>query len=443
MPPAAFWFDRRGLPPVYSGVLNPDVFDLADIWSLVAAAALGVILLTLRLQERYAVTMPMVCMALGVALYLAGGVPLDVMEDGLQLVAEITLAIVLFADASILKLSRLKDEVAWPARMLTVGLPLAIVGGAAVLALLYPQLPFWQVALIAALLAPTDAALGQAVFTNPAVPERLRDALTAESGLNDGLALPAIIFIACAAVGFNHDLVQQNWLLYAAKQIFLGVGLGAVLGIAGGWAARTSSARGWMDADLAGVYGLILIAAIFLSTDAAGGNGFVAVFVGGLCYGRFARECAHTTSAFLEKEGMFLMMVAFLYIGAILLPKGLGLADWRTFAAVVLSLFVIRPAAIWISLIGSGATLREKLFLGWFGPRGLATALFALLILHEFMGQLASDRILPVVALAVAASTLLHGVSAHFAASLCGASGAKNAGDASASSTERETRGSS
>lgn len=394
---------------------------MGDIWTLIAATALLLVVLTLRVIGRTVVTMPMICIGVGALLAGLGHVPLGVMEGGLETIAEITLAVILFADASQLTLTKLRRESGWAVRMLFVGLPLALLIGTVLFMPILPELPFWQVALIAALLVPTDAALGQAVFTNPDVPEKLRDTLTAESGLNDGLALPAIIFIACAAVGFEHDLSQQNWLIFAGKQILLGAGLGAVLGFGGGFIAVWGVRQKWMENAHAGIFGLLLIAAVFLAADSVGGNGFVAVFIAGLCYGRASRECAATTSRFLENEGMILMMIAFLYIGAILLPKGLILVDWPIAIVVALSLFIVRPLAVWLSLIGSGASHRTRVFLGWFGPRGLATALFALLILHEFMGKLQAEVILPVTALAVAASALMHGVSAHFAATLCDA----------------------
>lgn len=393
---------------------------MADIWALFAAVILALVALMQRHLGNSPVTMPMICLGAGFVLFHFGGVPFDVMDGGLEVVAEITLAIILFSDASLLKSSALRREAGWPARMLLAGLPLAIVIGTLVFLVLLPGLPFWQAALIAALLAPTDAALGQAVFTNPAVPKKIRDTLTTESGLNDGLALPAIIFLACASVGFDHDLSQSNWVVFALKQVVLGILTGALLGMAGGWGSHRAVENGLAVEDNTAVFGILLVAITYLAADTIGGNGFVAVFVAGFFFGSFAKECADRTREFLETDGYLLMMIAFFYIGAIMLPKGLVLVDWRIILVVLLSLFLIRPLAIWLSLLGSGAKLREALFLGWFGPRGLATALFTLLVLHEFHDKLVSDVILGVAALAVTASTVLHGVSAHFAAALCG-----------------------
>lgn len=390
-----------------------------DYWPLIAAIALGGFALMTRILSSSPVTMPMVCIALGMLLFAAGGVPFDLMDNGLTVVAEVTLAVVLFTDASSLTLAQLRSESGWPSRMLLVGLPLAIVLGTLAFLPIFPDMPFWQIALIAALLAPTDAALGQAVFTNKRVPQPIREALTTESGLNDGLSLPAIIFIACAAVGFDHDLNQSSWVLYAMQQIAVALATGWVLGAVGGWASHMAIEKGLAIEDNSAIFALLLIAITYFAADALGGNSFVAVFVAGLFFGKYAKSCARRAREFLETEGVLLIMAAFLFIGALMIPPGLATLDWQVAVAVLLSLFAVRPLAIWLSMIGTGATNRTKLFLGWFGPRGLATALFTLLVLAEFEDKLMSERIMAVTAFAVLLSTLVHGVSAHYAARLC------------------------
>ena len=386
---------------------------------LIAVMALGGVALLMRVFNTSIITLPMVCLSVGIVLYFVDVVPPNSMGKALELVAEATLAIVLFVDASQLKIAAIRRNAEWPTRMLALGLPLAIGLGSLVFLPFFPGMPIWEIVLLAALLAPTDAALGEAVFSNPKVPERIREALTAESGLNDGLALPAIIFFACAAVGFDHDLDQGNWVLFAGSQIFVGVGVGALLGAAGGWASHESVHRGFAEAQSSAVFGLLLVAIVFFAAETLGGNPFVAVFVAGILFGKFAKDCAGRARQFLHTEGTILLMVAFVYIGAILVPKGLMAVDWRIFIAVLLSLFVVRPLAIWLSLRGTQSNWRTRLFLGWFGPRGLATALFTLIVLDEFSDKLMSETILATTMLAVVLSTVLHGVSAHFAARLC------------------------
>ena len=174
---------------------------------------LGLTALLFSRIERSPVTIPLICLAVGVFAWYFGGIPEEGRENNnglIRIVAEATLAIVLFTDAANLKLSRFRHEISWPFRMLVIGLPLAVAIGAAVNFVFLPAIGIWELLLIAALLAPTDAALGASVFTNEAVPARIRDSVLAESGLNDGLALPLIIFLACIAVGGQHDFAQDN-----------------------------------------------------------------------------------------------------------------------------------------------------------------------------------------------------------------------------------------
>ena len=393
---------------------------MEDLAPLFACAALAIIALFTRLLERSPITIPVLCVLIGVGLFLADGLPVELLSEDLSNLAEVALAVVLFTDAAHLKLARLNERKSWPIRMLFIGAPLAFILGTVFFYALFPDLPIWQVALLAALLVPTDAALGQSIFSNQQIPEHVRDTLTAESGLNDGLLLPLIIFLACAAVGFHHELAKENWALFAGQQIGLGLGVGALLGSLGGIASQWSADKGFSVVDNTSVFALALVAVTYFAADAVGGNSFVAVFASGLCFGRFAKTCAARAKEFLETDGALLMMIAFFFIGALMLPAGLALANWQTIVAVTLSLFFIRPVAVYLSMLGTRTTPRARLFLGWFGPRGLATALFTLIILAEFGDKLESQIILSVTMMAFAASTFLHGVSAHYAARLWG-----------------------
>jgi len=386
-----------------------------DFAPLVACVALATIALFTRSLERSPVTVPMLCVLLGFGLFLIDELPMELLSGDLSILAEVALAVVLFTDAAHLKLARLNERKSWALRMLFIGTFLAFALGTLFFIPLFPDLPFWEVALVAALLVPTDAALGQAILSNEQIPEHIRDILTAESGLNDGLFLPLIIFLACAAVGFHHDLAQANWALFAGQQIGFGLGIGALLGSLGGLASQRSIEKGFAVADNTAVFALALVAVTYFAAEAVGGNSFVAVFVSGLCFGRFAKNCAARAKKFLETDGILLVMVAFFFIGALMLPDGLARVHWQTIVAVTLSLFVVRPAAVYLSMLGTKTTPRARLFLGWFGPRGLATALFTLIILADFGDKLQSKVILSVTMVAFAASTLLHGVTAHYA----------------------------
>ncbi|WP_371224848.1 cation:proton antiporter [Roseovarius sp. 2305UL8-3] len=354
----------------------------------------------------------MVAIGLGLALAVVSGGERIHLEETLHLLAEITLVIVLFSDAAMVKARALKEGFTLPLRMLLIGLPLAMVFGYLVNLFLLPGWPIWELALLAAILAPTDAALGQAVVTNQNVPERLRNALTVESGVNDGLALPAVLFFGCLAVGGVHDDVQTSWVVFAAKQIGLGSLAGAAIGALGAFLMTRALRSGLTNELFEGIGVLALAALSYLVSVEIGGNGFLAAFVGGLTFGLcFQKRCKFVLE-FLEAEGQLLVLGTFVLLGIVIAPDLLNSLTPTWILLILLSLFVTRPLAIWLSLTGSHTTASERLFLGWFGPRGLATALFALLVLQSFERLTHGHEILLICFLGVLISAVLHGVSA-------------------------------
>ena len=389
---------------------------MGDLWVLIIGVALIGVALISRGLEHSPVTMPVICLLAGFAVFQFGMIPPEVTKHVLEVIAEITLSVVLFVSASRRNARKAGAAAGWSFRMLLIGLPLAIGIGTVAGLVLFPNFGIWQAALLAALLAPTDAALGRSVFENPKIPEKLRQTLRVESGMNDGLALPFIIFFACAAVGFGHELNQESWLWFAFKQVGFGVGLGAAVGTGGGWLSHRSIVHGWANEENTAIVGLMLVGMTYFAADMIGGNSLVSVFVCGIFFGQQARDCAARTQKFLETDGELLMMVSFLFIGAIMLPQALLAVSWPIVFVVLLSLFVVRPFAVYVSLIGTEATQRERLFLGWFGPRGLATALFTLILLREFTEGLPSQVLMASAGLAVALSAVLHGASAHYVA---------------------------
>jgi len=375
---------------------------------LIVAVVLAYALLSRWIAESV-LTPPMLFLALGWA--LSGSIPDVEAHEILHLLAEVTLVVVLFSDAARVNARALLRQHVWPARLLLIGLPLAVVIGTGAGVLILPGIPFWEVAVLAAILAPTDAALGDAVIRNPAVPERVRRSLTAESGLNDGLALPLILFLTCLALGGQHDFVETSWLVFALEQIGIGLAVGAAVGLAGGTLLVWAAADGASEEDTQGIAVLALAAAAYLAADAAGGNGFLAAFVGGLAFGaRLGGRCRFA-GEFMEGEGQLLVLASFLMIGLALLPHALATIGPAGILMIVVSLFVVRPVAVWLALAGTDATPRTRLFIGWFGPRGLATALFALLVID--MAELESgEALLSIAVVALAMSALLHGASA-------------------------------
>lgn len=356
------------------------------------------------------VTAPMIFLGFGFMLSQTGLMSHAGAEASLHLVAEIALIVLLFLDAAQVNLDALRKRHVWPVRMLLIGLPLSVAFGTLAAMALLPGWPIFAVALLAAILAPTDAALGQAVISNPVVPERVRRALTVESGLNDGLALPVILLFASLAAHAAGQ-ADTNWLLFGAKQLILGPAVGAIAGLAGGAVLMFAKKHDLTSDTFEGIGAIALAGAAYLGASEIGGNGFIAAFIAGLCFGHVVKGRCKFVYEFTESEGQMLSWGAFLLLGLAMVPEALDALTWPMLAVIMISLLIVRPAAIAISLIGSDASPTTRLFFGWFGPRGLATALFALLVVEQIDHQYA-EPILAVAINAVWISALLHGLSA-------------------------------
>jgi NhaP-type Na+/H+ or K+/H+ antiporter len=385
---------------------------------IVCVVTVGYSMIAQRLTSTV-LTAPMVFISVGVALSLTGLLSEHDMEVLLHPVAEVALVILLFLDAAQIDLVALRKRHVWPTRMLLIGLPASIAIGSMVGFFLFPAWPFAAVALAAAILAPTDAALGQAVVTNPNVPLRPRRALTVESGLNDGLALPVVLFFASLTEA-ESAANGSEWLIFGAKQILLGPLVGGLFGALGGWVLLRAKAHGTTSEIYEGVGALALAGTAYLAAVQVGGNGFISAFVAGLAFGGVVKGACKFIFEFTESEGQLLSWAAFLLLGAALVPDAVAHLTWQMLTLILLSLFVVRPVAIWISLIGTDAAPITRLFFGWFGPRGLATALFALLVVDQISHEF-GEQILHIAVNAVWISALLHGFSAAPAAKWYGA----------------------
>lgn len=369
------------------------------------------------------VTAPMVFVAFG---FLIGPGGLNVADVSashsvVHTIAELTLVLVLFTDAARIDLKQIRRDHDLPVRMLAVGLPLAVVLGAWVAVMLFPDFSLWEAALLAALLAPTDAALGQAVVSDKAVPTRIRQAINIESGLNDGIALPAVLLFAALAMAGSHHATPEagDWLWFGLLQVTLGPLVGIAVGYAGARLLDTAAERGWAGTSFQGIGILSLALFSFVTAELSGGNGFISAFVAGMVFGNTIRNPCEFLFEFMETEGQLLMLITFTVFGAALLPEGIEHITPTILLYAVLSLTVIRVIPVAVSLFGTGLRLPTTLFLGWFGPRGLASILFVLLILEETALPNSSDLFATTV-VTVALSTLLHGVSAAPLAKLYG-----------------------
>ena len=362
------------------------------------------------------ITMPMIFLAFGWLSTQFLGVEKIGDRHILYYGAEAALALLLFADASMAK-SRIVEKTGLNLfRMLAVGLPLMILfGGLTGLALLQGW-PFWELFLLATILAPTDAVLGQAVISNKSVSETDRTMVLVEGGFNDGLALPFLVFFGGLAAGtISQDRVGEDFLIYLSQQIGVGAAVGAVLGFVVGFALRATSNADHMDQHYVGIATFATVLVTFVLSQELGGNPFIAVFVAGFAFAEGARERAHHAAEFVENDGHVFAIASFFFIGAVMIPDMLKHVQWIHLVLVLLSLFILRPLAIWISLIGTTVEPRSRLLVGWFGPRGLATALFAIFVLNSFEDLQYREEITAIATLAVMVSAVLHGVSAWFA----------------------------
>ncbi|WP_417464978.1 cation:proton antiporter [Kordiimonas sp.] len=386
---------------------------------IIAVVTIFLALFAKRLSSTI-ITPPMFFLALGVLFSFSDMLPKESAKDGLHLVAEVALVILLFLDAAKVNLAELIRERTIPLRMLLVGLPLAIIIGAGSAGLILPNWPLFTLALLGAILAPTDAALGQSVISDPEVPEMERQSLSVESGLNDGLALPAVLLFASLA-SVSPENEGTNWLAFIVMQLTLGPLVGGVAGYVGGWIFLKADERKFTASTYEGISTLALAGAAYLAATLLGGNGFIAAFVAGLAFGSVVKGKCQFVYDFTESEGQLLSWTAFFLLGFTLVPEAALSLTLPVLLVILTSLFVVRPAAIWLSLIGTGLSIRTRLFFGWFGPRGLATALFALLIVDKHPS--AEGRAILMVAInAVWISALLHGVSAAFGARWYGGS---------------------
>lgn len=377
---------------------------------LIVAVFIAIYALTAKRLSSTIVTAPMIFLALGYLISLMDVVPLEYSENVLHICAEVTLIILLFVDASLMDFNSLKKSYLWPKRMLLIGLPLTVMIGTFVAWLLFPSWSLFAIALVAAILAPTDAALGQAVVSNPSVPIEERRTLIVESGLNDGLALPVVLFFACtlATLEGEHD---SNFLLFTIKQLLLGPALGLFFGWIGAKALLKSLDLNLTQSHFEGIFAISIALLSYITASMVDGNGFIAAFSCGLAFGHIAKDRVKHVSEFVESEGQILTWGSFLLIGIVLLPEALHLLTVPMVLLIIMSLFVVRPLAIWISLIGTKAPPLTRLFFGWFGPRGLATVLFALLIVGE-INRAYAQTVLVIAVNAVWISALLHGMSA-------------------------------
>ena len=363
--------------------------------------------------SRGSLTPPMVFVFLGLLLSPIGLGRIDLSIDNklVHVVAEITLILVLFTDAARINLKHLWADHDIPMRLLLVGMPLSILAGVLAARVILPELIFIEALILAVILAPTDAALGQVVVSSPRVPERVRQSLNVESGLNDGIALPVLLFVASFAMGAHGDEQGTDWVSVVAQQLTLGPVTGVLVGWAGSRAINAAIDRGFLTHEFCNIYLLSLAFIAYLAADLVGGNGFIAAFTAGVATGNTLKKVNEEIYEFAESEGQLLNLIIFFVFGVELLPQAWSQVSWDIIAYALLSLTLIRMIPVFLSLLGKHMRWETTLFLGWFGPRGLASILFVLLVLEH--AQIAQESLVfNTVVVTVALSVILHGLTA-------------------------------
>lgn len=381
-------------------------------FTLVALFVLGYGLLSSRAQ-RWFITPPMAFVLFGLVMGPAalGLIELDIKDEVIRIIAELTLVIVLFSDSTRIHLKVLLREYGIPLRLLAIGMPLTIIAGTLLARGLFPTLPLLACAALAAILAPTDAALGQAVVSNRAVPVRIRQSLNVESGLNDGIALPVVLFhLSLLGMGTAGASPGSGWALFIAGQLVLGPLVGIAVGYLGGRLINAASARSWMTPGFRKIATLAIALLSFSLAELVGGNGFISAFSAGLTMGNTARKVCSSMFEFAETEGQLLVLIIFLIFGAVMVVPASHLFTPKAAVYAVVSLTVVRMVPVALSLLGSRLLPGTYLFLGWFGPRGLASILFGLLLLDkaDFPGK---ELVFSTVVLTVLLSVFAHGLT--------------------------------
>lgn len=384
-----------------------------ESWAVLLAAVVGYALVAGWLGAR-SVTMPLVFVAAGALLgpHALGWLDVSLEAEAIERTIEITLALLLFADAMTLDWRAIRADAGLPARLLLVGLPLTVLLGTLAARALFPGAGIGVALLLAAVLAPTDAALGLPIFSNERVPPRVRRALNVESGFNDGVATPFVtlaIALALAEAASGHPGARLS---AALAEIAIAVVAGGLLGFAGGYAFRQADRRGLTTpaALQMGVLALALLA--YWGSIAVGGNGYIAAFAGGLAFGAAGRDRLRPAGEFPEVVGTLLSLVVWAVFGAVLVPLAVLRFSPAALGFALLALTVLRMLPVAIALIGTRLRPDTVLTMGWLGPRGLATVAFSAIAIGAFREAGVDPGPLVAAVWAVILSVLLHAVTA-------------------------------
>ena len=387
------------------------------IIAILAALIFFYSLLSHRL-ERTIITGQMIFTAAGIAFYFIAPdqFPERFQVKPILVLMEIALAVVLFTDGTRIKITELIGSATLPGRLLVIGMPLIILAGTTAAALMFTDLSIWEAGILGAILAPTDAGLGHAVMSSKRVPVRIRRALNVEAGLNDGLAIPFLmLFIALARV--DQPLTDRSWIVYLLQEVGLGILLGLLFGWVGGWLMGQANKHHWMSSPLRQLALLSIAVLSWVVIDVSPGNGLIYPIML-KCPAPLSYESAGEQMVeFSEVWGQMLNLFVFTVFGTLVGPI---LGNFGALAGLyaVLSLTLVRIIPVGISLVRARLQRSTVLFMGWFGPRGLASIVLGLIFLKQEANLPSENLITWIVTATVLLSVFVHGISAALGISL-------------------------
>ena len=356
----------------------------------------------------------LIFVALGMILGRFGFGLVDVGEhtEGFTVLAQLALTVILFNQASVLDLRALVRGRRVSLRLLAIGIPATIVLGALTAVLLLPELPLWEAVCLAVIVAPTEAALIDALLEDRRIPERVRNALSVESGFYDGFALAALL-AALAFASAQTDHAVQRWVWFAVRGELVSAAVGIVIGLAGAVVISRSHARGWMSDTWAQLATVALALVCFGIGERLHASGFVAAFAGGLAYAVFSprSDVGPTMTVVSDAAGQLLELLVFALFGGFAVIPAWRDAGWRVVVFAVVALIGVRVAAVAIALLSSGLPLSDTLFIGWFGPRGIGSVVLGLLVIEQ--GEIHQHALIKqAVVIVVTVSLVVHSLTA-------------------------------
>ena len=343
--------------------------------------------------------------ALGIVLAAADVVQVDPTDRSIIELIELALILTLFSDGMFVERELLRRHWSPVARSLVIAMPITMALLALAAKALFPDLNWAEAFLLAAVLSPTDPVVTSAVVTSRLVPSAVRHTLNLESGLNDGLALPFVLFfLVLASPGGDAGTEAAKLAGEAVVGAFIGIVLGAV-----GGRLHHRLPGGGLTARYEGIYAIGFALLSFGLADVTFGNGFIAAFVCGIAMGASERDVPQGFVEFAENSSAILQVITFFVFGALIVATGFDHSIPPLVLFVVFALLVARPAAVMLSFLRTGLPRPQKLFMAWFGPKGVASMLFALFVLKSRVGE--GELIFDVAAIAIIASIACHGLT--------------------------------